>query len=187
MSRQPTWDMACAIQADMFREAASAGGLDIQLIYYRGFGECRTTPWLSDTKTLGRLMGQVDCRSGHTQIHKILSHALRENSAQKLGAVLFVGDAMEEAADDLRLRAGELGMYGVPVFVFQEGDDPDAANVFRDIARLSKGAYCRFSAGSAQELAELLRAVAAYASGGLQALQLAKASGGAAKLLAQLR
>jgi hypothetical protein len=137
--------------------------------------------------TLGGLMAKIDCRSGHTQIRKILSHALRENSAQKLGAVVFVGDAMEESADDLRRGAGELGMYGVPVFVFQEGDDPAAAVVFRDIARLSKGAYCRFSAGSAQELAELLRAVAAYASGGLQALQLAQTGSGAARLLAQMR
>ena len=34
MSRQPTWDMACALQADMFREAASLGSLDIRLVYY---------------------------------------------------------------------------------------------------------------------------------------------------------
>ncbi len=43
MSRQPTWDMACALQADMFREAASLGSLDIRLVYYRGFNECRAT------------------------------------------------------------------------------------------------------------------------------------------------
>src|ERR1700746_501871 len=40
MSRQPTWDMACTLQADMFREAASLGSLDIRLVYYRGFNEC---------------------------------------------------------------------------------------------------------------------------------------------------
>ncbi|MGE0565694.1 MAG: VWA domain-containing protein, partial [Pseudolabrys sp.] len=27
MSRQPTWDTACVLQADMFREAAGVGGL----------------------------------------------------------------------------------------------------------------------------------------------------------------
>ena len=47
MSRQPTWDMACALQADMFREAASIGSLDIRLVYYRGFNECRATGWIS--------------------------------------------------------------------------------------------------------------------------------------------
>src|ERR1044071_7995199 len=49
MSRQPTWDMACALQADMFREAASLGSLDIRLVYYRGLSECRATGWLSDS------------------------------------------------------------------------------------------------------------------------------------------
>src|ERR1700754_871266 len=41
MSRQPTWDMACALQADMFREAGSIGGLTVRLVYYRGLSECR--------------------------------------------------------------------------------------------------------------------------------------------------
>src|SRR5262249_60439026 len=36
MSRQPTWDEACRLQADMFAETASIGGLDGQLISYRG-------------------------------------------------------------------------------------------------------------------------------------------------------
>jgi hypothetical protein len=46
MSRQPTWDMACALQADMFREAAAIGSLDIRLLYYRGFNECRASGWI---------------------------------------------------------------------------------------------------------------------------------------------
>src|SRR5579885_613206 len=52
MSRQPTWDMACALQADMFREAASLGSLDIRLIYYRGLNECRASNWISDSARL---------------------------------------------------------------------------------------------------------------------------------------
>src|SRR5262247_1762928 len=43
MSRQPTWDTACRLQADMFREAAAIGGLDVQLVYYRGLAECRAS------------------------------------------------------------------------------------------------------------------------------------------------
>src|SRR5437660_12783783 len=50
MSRQPTWDSACQLQADMFREAASIGGLDIQLVYYRGISECRASRWVSQTE-----------------------------------------------------------------------------------------------------------------------------------------
>src|SRR5260221_10645939 len=43
MSRQPTWDMACALQADMFREAASLGSLDLPLVYYPGLSEWRAS------------------------------------------------------------------------------------------------------------------------------------------------
>src|SRR4029078_3687696 len=85
-------------------------------------------------------------------------------------ALVFVGDAMEESVDDLCKAAGELALLGVPVFMFQEGDDPVAEPAFREIAKLTRGAYCRFAPGAARELAELLRAVAAYAAGGLKAL-----------------
>src|SRR5262245_60227157 len=53
MSRQPLWDTACSLQADMFREAAAIGGLDVQLVYYRGLAECRASKWVSDARQLG--------------------------------------------------------------------------------------------------------------------------------------
>jgi hypothetical protein len=171
----------------MFREAAAIGSLDIQLIYYRGLGECRASKWVADGDTLAAIMRKIDCREGRTQIGKVLSHARSETAKAKVAAVVFVGDAMEESPDALCARAGELGLCGVPVFVFQEGDDPVAANVFRQIAKLSNGAYCRFSPGSAKELADLLRAVAAYAAGGLKALEAAKPTSGTRMLLEQLR
>src|SRR6516225_6749089 len=108
MSRQPTWDMACALQADMFREAASLGSLDIRLVYYRGFNECRATGWISDSAELARLMGKIDCRGGNTQIGKVLTEARREATTAGVRAVVFVGDAMEEKVDVLCARAGEL-------------------------------------------------------------------------------
>ena len=123
MSRQPTWDMACALQADMFREAAALGSLDIRLVYYRGLNECRASGWISDSAQLARLMGKIDCRGGNTQIGKVLSEARREAVASGVRAVVFVGDAMEEAIDDLCAKAGELGLLKVPVFMFQEGHD----------------------------------------------------------------
>ena len=60
---------------------------------------------------------------------------------------------------------------------------------FREIARLSRGAYCRFNAGAAHELRELLRAVAAYAAGGMKALNdlSARRNAGAVRLLEQMR
>src|SRR3954452_9624165 len=78
MSRQPTWDMACALQADMFRETAALGSLDIRLVYYRGFNECRATGWISDSARLATLMGNTDCQAATPQIGKVLSEARRE-------------------------------------------------------------------------------------------------------------
>jgi hypothetical protein len=189
MSRQPTWDTACTLQAEMFREAASTGGLDIQLVYFRGLSECGASQWVADTRKLAQLMSGIDCRGGQTQIGKVLSHARKENEARRVQAMVFVGDAMEEAVDALCAQAGELGLRGVPVFMFQEGGDPVAENAYREIARLSRGAYCRFDTGAAHELGELLRAVAAYAAGGMKALAnlSARNDRGAQKLLAQLK
>jgi len=189
MSRQPTWDQACRLQADMFREAAAVGGLDIQLVYYRGLGECRSSPWIAEPDRLGALMSRIDCRGGHTQIAKVLGHARRENDSAKVDALVFVGDAMEESLDDLCAAAGELGLRSVPAFMFQEGYDPVCERAFREIARLTGGAYCRFAPGAAHELAELLRAAAAYAAGGRKALAelQRRNSSGAMQLLQQLR
>ena len=188
MSRQPTWDMACALQADMFREAASMGSLDIRLVYYRGLNECRATGWISDSAQLAKLMGKIDCQGGNTQIGKVLSEARREAVASGVRAVVFVGDAMEEAVDDLCARAGELGLLKVPVFMFQEGNDPAAEQAFREIARLTGGAWCRFDPGASAQLRELLRAAAAYAAGGREALlRLSKTASGAARLIGQMK
>jgi hypothetical protein len=189
MSRQPTWDTACALQADMFRAAASAGGLDIQLVYFRGLNECRASGWVAGSDKLAQLMSRIDCRGGHTQIGKVLSHARQENAKRRVQALVFVGDAMEEPIDNLCAAAGELGLLGLPAFMFQEGYDPIAENAYREIARLSGGAYSHFDVGAASQLGELLRAVAAYAAGGKQALAALSAQhvGGARALLAQLK
>jgi|SRR5579884_1253724 len=187
MSRQPTWDTACRLQADMFREAARAGGLDIQLVYFRGLSECRASAWIDSGDRLAALMSRIDCRGGQTQIGKVLAHARAEHGRQHIQALVFVGDAMEEPLDALCATAGELGLLGVRAFMFQEGHDPVAENAYREIARLSGGAYSRFDNGSAQQLGELLRAVAAYAAGGRKALAALATSAGARALLAQLK
>jgi hypothetical protein len=188
MSRQPTWDMACALQADMFREAAALGSLDIRLVYYRGHNECRASSWISDSAHLAKLMAKIDCRGGNTQIGKVLGEARREAVASGVRAMVFVGDAMEESVDELCAKAGELGLLKVPVFMFQEGHDGTAEQAFREIARLTGGAWCKFDPGAASQLRELLRAAAAYAAGGREALKRLSASeSGAAKLLGQMK
>ena len=171
MSRQPTWDMACGLQAEMFDAVGKAGSLGVQLVYFRGFGECRASKFVTDTNALKSLMTRIDCRGGHTQIGKVLSHALKETARERVNALVFIGDAMEEDVDDLADKAGRLGLKGVPVFVFQEGHDPVAEQAFREISRLSNGAWFRFDRSSAATLANLLSAVAVYATGGLKALE----------------
>jgi len=185
MSRQPTWDLALALQSEMFSAVKAVGGLDIQLVYFRGFNECQASKWVGDPDALARLMRQVHCEGGHTQIRKVLTHARNESAKQKVNALVYVGDCMEEDIDLLSQLAGELGLIGVPVFLFQEGHEPRAERAFKEIARLSRGAYCRFDAGSAQQLRELLAAVAVYATGGRKALEKSK-SDAAVRLLEQL-
>ena len=176
MSRQPTWDMALGMQADMFRQVKAIGGLDVQLVYFRGFGECRASKWVDDPEALASLMTQVSCRGGHTQIGRVLSHARQEAEEEQIGAMVYVGDCMEEDIDDVAQSAGELALLKVPVFLFQEGYEPHAEAAFREIARLTHGAYCRFGPGSAAELRDLLTAVAVYAAGGQKALEIIVAS-----------
>jgi hypothetical protein len=183
-SREPSWDRACHIQGQMFETTASLGGLEVQLVFYRGFNECKASRWYADGAELHRAMRSVFCAGGQTQIERVLDHALKVARQGQVNALVFVGDAMEENPDALCHRAGELGLLGVPIFLFHEGGDPVAGRTFREIARLSKGAYCPFDSASAQQLRDLLAAVAAYAAGGRQALEaIGKERGGAALLL----
>lgn len=169
-SREPTWDRACQIQGEMFTVTASLGGLEVQMAYYRGFGEFQAGRWAADAKALIGEMTGVQCLAGRTQIGRVLRHAVVETKRKRVGAVVFVGDALEEDVDALAVAAGELGLLGVPVFMFHEGGDSTVARGFRHIATLSKGAYCAFDLNSADMLKELLAAVAVYAAGGHKAL-----------------
>jgi hypothetical protein len=184
MSRQPTWDVACRLQGEMFTTTSAIGGLDVQLVYFRGFAECRASRWVADASTLTGLMTRIACQGGHTQIGKVLEHVRAEAKGARVGAFVLVGDAMEERLDALCAVAGELGLLGVKGFLFQEGHDPAAEAAFREIARLSGGAYARFDLQAAGQLAALLRSAATYAAGGRTALaELAARQGGAAQAL----
>lgn len=169
-SREPTWDRACQLQAEMFESTADLGGLDVQLVFYRGFRECKASPFVSDARALLQRMTAVRCMGGHTQLKRVLAHARKQTEQQKVNALVFVGDCFEEEIDDVCQAAGELGLRGVPAFMFHEGPDPVAAKVFKEVARLTGGAYCPFDSRSAKQLKDLLGAVAVYAAGGLKAL-----------------
>ena len=167
----------------MFVEAAKTGVLQIQLIYFRGLQECSHSPWVADARTLANMMSKVKCETGHTQYLRVLDHIRKEHGTQPVSAAVLIGDMCEEGRITLRNAATELG---VPLFIFQEGDDRDASAIFKELAQTTGGAYSQFSPNSARELAELLRAVAAFAVGGLTALT-DQNSGAARKLLGQLK
>jgi hypothetical protein len=169
-SRQPHWDQAMSRQAAMFSAAAGLGGLEVQLVWYRGFGECRASPWVSDAPSLLARMTAVSCLGGQTQIGRVLNHVLKETAQRQVAAVVFVGDACEEDADTLCHRAGTLGLHGVPLFLFQDGSDSQARDLFQQMAKLSGGAWCPLDDDSARHLADLLSAVAVFAAGGRRAL-----------------
>ena len=169
-SREPTWDTACQIQGDMFAQTATLGGLDVQLAYYRGYKDFRATPWISTSADLIPYMTRVRCLGGQTQVERLLRYAVRETTKQRINALVFVGDCLEEDIDQVCTVAGELGVLGVPCFLFHEGFEPTASRAFKQIATLTRGAYCRFDASSASQLRDLLAAVAVYAAGGRKAL-----------------
>jgi hypothetical protein len=183
MSRQPAWDLACRLQGEMFGAAAGTG-LQVQLVYFRGFAECRASRFVADPRALTALMSKIDCRGGQTQLGRVLAHVRGEAGRAPVRVLVYVGDALEEPVDALCAVAGELGLLGVKAFLFHEGHDPAAASGFREIARLTGGAYARFDAGAAHALAGLLRAAAAYAAAGVGGLtRLAPASEEARRLL----
>lgn len=171
MSRQPAWDLACALQSRMFETAAAFGGLDVQLVYFRGFSECKASPFAPAGGKLAEYMAKIAVRAGTTQIGKVLSHVSTETRHRPVRVLIYVGDAMEESADLIAGRAGELALLGVKAFVFQEGQDVTAERTFREIARLTGGAYAAFDLSAPERLAALLAAAAAYAAGGRQALR----------------
>lgn len=186
-SRQPTWSLARELQAGMFDAAATAGGLAVQLVYFRGAAECRASRWFADARALRHVMGRIECRSGGTQIGRVLTHARGEVSRGPVRALVYVGDAVEEPVDALCAQAGELRLLGLKAFMFHEGGDPIAAEAFRTVAGLTGGAAFAFDGRAPASLAALLRAVAAYAGGGGAALRaLAAREPDARRLLAAM-
>jgi hypothetical protein len=184
MSRQPTWDLAQGLQGQMFEAAAGLGGLEVQLVFFRGFGECRASRFVAGGQGLAELMARIRVRGGHTQIGKVLRHVRDEARSAPIGALVYVGDAVEEPTDDLCQAAGELALLGVKAFMFHEGSDRGAKSVFREIARLTGGAFAAFDSRAPATLAALLSAAAAYAAGGRLALEeQSKRNSAAAKLL----
>jgi hypothetical protein len=170
----------------MFISAQSLGGLQVQLCYFRGFGEFYSSSWQSSPDALLNTMTGITCQAGATQLQRLLRHVITENDRNKIKCVVYIGDAMEENIDILAQLAGKLGLLNIRLFMFQERGDPIARQAYLEMCRLSGGAYCQFDAASADQLQDLLKAVAIYAAGGLKALaDFSKKSHKTVKLLEQ--
>ena len=185
-SRSPTWDLACSLHAELFGAVRDVGNLLVQLVYFRGYGEFKASSWNSTPRALLNTMLGVRCLGGTTQILRVIEHARRECASQPIRALVLVGDCFEENPKEVVSAAGQLAVYGVPMFVFQEGRDAYAGQVFSELARITKGAHVPFRPGSARELRELLRAVAAYAASGRSGLEAALDNPMAHRLLTQI-
>ena len=110
-----------------------------------------------------------------------------ENLTNRVHALVFIGDAVEEDVDELCHLAGKLGLMNVPIFVFQEGLDRKAETTFQQLASLSGGAYAPFDLASASQLKSLLAAVAVYAAGGKKAFDKLEHNPAVALLSQQLK
>ena len=172
VSREPTWRQARSLHGALFDAAASESSLSVQLCYYRGVAEFSTSDWMSAPAALLDQMNGVTCAAGITQIGRLVRHGLSAGSAnQPIRALIFVGDACEEPADELLALAGQCGLRKVPLFIFQEGLDQHAQAIFNNMAKLSGGARLPFDLDSADHLRGLLGAVARFARGGIKALR----------------
>jgi hypothetical protein len=180
-SRQPTWDAAVELQAPMFAETAKLGGLEVQLVFFRG-SECRASDWTSNVNALAGGMRTISCVGGTTQWLKVFEQVHREHQQKPVSAVVCIGDCCEEQPGVLYDAA-----VGLPrLLIFQEGDDPVASVAFPELARRTGGAHFKLGPNSARELGELLRGVAVFAAGGRAALE-RLGTDSARKLLTQLK
>jgi hypothetical protein len=174
-SREATWDQASQLQAEMFLAVqnldAGQHQLAVQLCYFKGYAGFYRTDWFRDPAPLLKVMGKMRCEAGITKIERVLSHIQTETRQNKVQAAIYIGDCMEENPQRLIQKAGELRLLGVPLFIFQEGNEPAARACFQRMAEVSGGAYASFDHHSADQLRDLLKAVAIYAGGGLSALK----------------
>lgn len=172
-----------------FRPPRPWAGLPCSSCIFEGSGSAARPDGSTNGRKLAELMSRIDCRGGTTQIRKVLRHTLDEARRTRVQALVYIGDCVEEDVDGLCARAGEMGVLGVPAFIFQEGAEPHATQAFREIARLSGGAHFALDSRAPGELAALLRAAAVYAASGRDGLERLRRSGddGARLFLSHLR
>jgi hypothetical protein len=174
-SREPSLRHARVATAAMFDTIKALGAVAVKLVYYRG-SECRAGEWQDDPGVVSAAMMRLSCKSGYTQIRKVLRHALNEK--EPLSGLVLIGDHCESTDDGYELDdlAVKLGQKGIPIFVFHECSDHDkpsleARPIFEHMAKVSGGVYTEFKPDSGAILRELLATVAVFSAAGHEGLK----------------
>jgi hypothetical protein len=184
-SREPSLHQARIATAAMFDTIKAFGVLAVKLIYYRGDSECKAGDWQADPGTVSRAMLALSCKTGETQIARMLRCALTEKKLLTMtgeagpagiSGVVFIGDHSEDKPETLLELAAELGKQHMPLFLFHEIADHDerslqAKPVFKRMAELSGGVYVEFRPDSGAVLMELLSSVAAFSAAGTEGVE----------------
>lgn len=167
-SRTESLKQARIATAQMLASIKAVGKVAVKMVYFRG-DECRATAWHDDAEKITGAMLSLSCKTGTTQIARVLKLALAEK--EKLSGVVLVGDHCEDIPDELLHLAATLGGCSIPLFIFHEVVDHDhhalqARPVFEQMAKLSGGVYSEFRPDSGAILRELLSTVAAFSVAG---------------------
>ena len=152
MSRQPTWDLACELQASMFDAAASVGGLSVQLVYFRGIGESRASPWVADARAAPRSddphrvpRRPYPDRQGAAHVRREAEKRIRSRRSP-MSATRWRRTSIGSASSRARSASSASGLH-VP-----RGPRSDRRKGISGDRPLTDGAYLPFNAASANEL-----------------------------------
>lgn len=188
-SREDTWAATTPLVQSMFDKVDELGGGDlrISLGHFGGMG-WRWEDEATSADILKSQMGEVRCIMGMTKMVPLFTARLpRLNEPHlKPAATIYIGDAFEENKEDMLRIARQYGDAKSPIFIFLARTLSSYASVietFKEIARLSGGAYAELDESAAAAVEDMLGAVAAYAGGGIRALLRASASGSEAATL----
>lgn len=170
-SRQDTWDTAQKTQAAMLSELANgfADRVTIELVTFGGDVLNAPTQAVSHIDAAKRL-AEVECKAGSTQFIDALQPFV-ERKDNRTKSIIIVGDFFEENIETVYDVARKLAQKKIKIFTFQEGhyDNDDTETFFRELARITGGAYAKF--GSPVQLSKLCADVIDLTLGGCNALR----------------
>jgi len=129
-SRQATWDAASQLQTEMFFSTQTLSRLNVQLCYFRGFGEFFSSNWQSDAEDIVRIMSGIHCEAGITQLERLLRHAIKENDRQKIKGVVYIGDAFFTFPPTMAQGASQAIESANEIFNLIKDNHSDIQNVY---------------------------------------------------------